>query len=99
CDRHYPSGLNSDDFRRLLASFAGVLPLKRPSDLLAPGFRHAILEHTEGITVRIIRLLESLALEAIQSGRECINKESLTALPSFVPLLSMEGENQGAFSR
>jgi hypothetical protein len=32
--------------------------------------------------VRIVRRLEELAIEAIQSGRECINKESLRIIPS-----------------
>jgi len=39
--------------------------------------RGEILHRTEGITVRVVKLIESLAVEAILSGRERIDLESL----------------------
>ncbi|MFH5927003.1 TniB family NTP-binding protein [Roseomonas xinghualingensis] len=77
-------------FRRLLASYAAILPLRRPSELDQDRVRTAILKLTEGITVRIVRLLERLAVEAIRGGAERITLEGFEALPARAPLLSME---------
>ena len=76
-----PPWRNDDAYGRLLASFLAVLPLRRRSELVVP---------TQGITVRIVRAIESLAIEAIRSGRERIDQESLTSFASFPALLSME---------
>lgn len=92
-----PPWRNDDAYGRLLASFLGVLPLRRRSDLVVPAVRKALLEHTQGITVRIVRAIETLAIEAIRSGRECIDQENLTALASFPLLLSME-DRSGALA-
>ena len=73
-----------------LVSFGAVLPLRKKSDLLSTPLRRSILEHTEGVLVRIVGLLKELAIEAIQSGRERIDRQSLRTLPSLVPLISME---------
>jgi hypothetical protein len=85
-----PRWTNSLAFRRLLASYASVLPLRRPSELDQEKVRSLILKLSDGITVRIVRLLERLAVEAIRSGTECITLEGLTAMPMRAPLLSME---------
>ena len=85
-----PPWRNDDAYGRLLASFLAVLPLRRRSELVVPTVRKALLEHTQGITVRIVRAIESLAIEAIRSGRERIDQESLTSFASFPALLSME---------
>jgi replication-associated recombination protein RarA len=85
-----PPWHNDDSYARLLASFLGVLPLRRRSELVVPAVRKALLENTQGITVRIVRAIENLAVEAIRSGRECIDQQGLAALASFPPLLSME---------
>lgn len=85
-----PRWRNDEAYNRLLASFLSVLPLRRRSDLMVPAVRKALLDHTQGITVRIVRAIENLAIEAIRSGRECINQESLTALAAVPLLLSME---------
>jgi hypothetical protein len=47
-----------------------------------------LLEHTEGVTVRLVRLIEALAVDAIRSGAEKIDQSSLSKLSS-PPLLSM----------
>jgi replication-associated recombination protein RarA len=92
-----PAWRNDGDLKRLLASFQALLPLRRPSDLTSAETRHEIVQRTEGITVRIIRLLEHLAIEALKSGSEAITPESFALLDSQAPLLSMEAH--GAFGR
>jgi hypothetical protein len=92
-----PPWRNDGDLKRLLASFQALLPLRRPSELTSVETRHEILQRTEGITVRIIRLLEHLAIEALKSGSEAITPESFALLDSQAPLLSMEAH--GAFGR
>jgi hypothetical protein len=49
-----------------------------------------MLKLSEGITVRIVRLLEHLAMGAIRSGAERMTQESFEALPARALLLSME---------
>ena len=84
-----PHWHNDEAFRRLLASFEAVLPLRKDSDLAAPVIRRLLLERTQGITVRIVRLLEALAVEAVRSGKERIDQESLSSMTVSAPLLSM----------
>lgn len=85
-----PPWRNDNDFKRLCASFQALLPLRKPSELSAMEMRQEILRRTEGITVRIVRLLEHLAIHSIHSGVEAITLEGLTVLDSQAPLLSME---------
>lgn len=87
-----PPWHNDNDFRRLLASFQVLLPLRKKSDLSAPDIRQEILRRTEGITVRIVRLLEQLAVEAVRSGSEEITLDRFSLLDSQAPLLSMEAD-------
>jgi hypothetical protein len=56
--------------------------------------RTTILNLTEGITVRVVRLLERLAVEAIRDGTERITLQSFDTLPIRAPLLSMEGRRR-----
>jgi len=44
---------------------------------------------TDGITVRVFRLIETVAIAAIRSGREMIDDESFTADDLVLPLVSM----------
>ena len=85
-----PPGRNDNDFQRLLASFQALLPLRKRSDLSVIEIRQEILRRTEGITVRMVRLLEHLAIHSIHSGGEAITLECFTVLDSQAPLLSME---------
>jgi hypothetical protein len=85
-----PRWTNTVAFRRLLASFAAVLPLREPSELDQDAVRAVILKLSDGVTVRIVRLLERLAVEAIRGGTESITLRSFDALPARAPLLSME---------
>ena len=86
----FPRWSNTVAFRRLLASYAAVLPLRQRSDLDQEKVRAAVLKLTKGITVRVARLLERLAVEAIRSGTERISLDSFGGLPTRAPLLSME---------
>jgi hypothetical protein len=64
-------------FSGLLASYAAVLPLRRASEL-------------DDEKVRVVRLLERLAVEAVRIVAERITFESFDVLPARAPLLSME---------
>jgi Bacterial TniB protein len=83
-----PRWHNDESFHRLLASFQSVLPLKQRSDLVSPVMRRLLLERTEGVMVRLVRLIEMLAVEAIRSGSEKVDQSSLLSIPT-APLLSM----------
>jgi hypothetical protein len=90
-----PRWTNGLEFRRLLASFAAILPLRQPSDLDQEKIRTAILKMSDGVTVRIVRLLERLAIDAILRGRECIELSGFDTMPQRAPLLSMERPRPG----
>ena len=62
----------------LLASFAAILPLRQSSDLRNPKLQKRIFSLTEGVMVRVCRLLEEAAMQGIESGRERIELESLS---------------------
>lgn len=64
----------NQDFQRLLASFEKVLPLKKPSKLHEPELASLIHAISEGNTGNIHRLLIECATEAIESGKEQIDK-------------------------
>jgi len=90
-----PRWTNNLAFRRLLASFAGILPLRKSSDLDHEKVRASIIRLSDGVTVRIVRLLERLAVDAIHRGTECIDNGSFDVLPERAPLLSMERRQSG----
>ena len=90
-----PLWQNDEAFLRLLLSFQSVFPLRRSSDITSAASRRVLLERTQGVTVRIVRLLETLAVDAIRTGRERIEIESLDELRIPHQLLSM-GEHLGS---
>jgi len=59
-------------FQQLLFSFGAILPLRKSSNLIDTKLRKRVLSLSEGVLVRICRLLESAAIAAIQSGVERI---------------------------
>lgn len=63
---------------QLLASFESILPLRHPSNLRGTDVRRRILGLTDGITVRICRLIETAAIQAIETGKERIDLDSLS---------------------
>jgi Bacterial TniB protein len=84
-----PRWRDDDDFRRLLASFAAILPLRRPSAFDSSSLRKRVLAISEGVTHRIFRLIEVAAVKAIASGAERIDAASFEAEDLVLPLVSM----------
>jgi hypothetical protein len=64
-----PAWENDQAFQQLLASFESILPLRQPSEFRDPKVHQRILSMTEGVLVRVCRLIERAAIEAIRSGR------------------------------
>jgi hypothetical protein len=73
-----PAWKDDGAFQNLLSSFAAILPLRQPSGLLDAKTRKRVLALSEGIMVRICRLLEVAAVQAIRSGAERIELASLS---------------------
>lgn len=73
------------EFARLLASFVQVLPLKKPSNLLADEVRQMILEKSEGTIGEISTFLSRAAELAIKNERECIDYELLSSVEYLGP--------------
>jgi hypothetical protein len=72
-----PAWDDDQAFQQLLLSFESTLPLRLPSDLRDPKVHRRILGLTEGVLVRICRLVEISAIEAIRTGKERIDLELL----------------------
>jgi len=68
-----PAWENDAAFQQLLLSFESIIPLRRPSEFRDPKVHHRILNLTEGVLVRICRLVETAATEAIPGGHEQIS--------------------------
>nr|WP_245426532.1 TniB family NTP-binding protein [Phyllobacterium bourgognense] len=75
----------NEQFETLVASILRNTPLRNPS-LLTPKSLRRILQITEGITANIFHMINNLAIEAVESGREQITNEAVdnweTASPS-----------------
>jgi Bacterial TniB protein len=68
-----PPWENDSAFHQLLLTFESIIPLRSPSDLKDPKVHQRILGLSEGVMVRICRLIEAAATEAIRSKRERID--------------------------
>ena len=84
---------------QLLSSLGALLPLRHPSALEATAARKRVLELTDGVTVRIFRLIETVAAEAIHSGAESITKESFEAEGLVLPLVAMTRKTEERLRR
>ncbi len=80
----------NEEFETLIASILRNLPLRNPSLLTARALRK-ILQMTDGVSARIFRLLNELAIDAIKSGVEEISDE---AVERWLPVV----ERQAAFA-
>lgn len=78
------------EFEALVASILRNLPLREPSLLSARSLRR-LLQVADGLTARVFRALNELAVEAIASGREQITDE---AVERWTPL----GDAEAAFA-
>lgn len=68
-----PAWENDASFQQLLLSFESILPLRCPSEFRDPKVHQLILSLSEGVLVRICRIIESAATESIHSGQEYIS--------------------------
>ncbi|WP_202618659.1 TniB family NTP-binding protein, partial [Ensifer sp. LC54] len=66
----------NEQFEILVALVLRNTPLRYPSVLTAKSLRR-ILQITEGITANIFHMINSLAIEAIESGKERITDEAI----------------------
>lgn len=66
----------NEQFETLVASILRNTPLNRPS-VLTPKSLRRILQITEGITANIFHMINNLAIDAIESGRENITDEAI----------------------
>lgn len=64
----------NEQFETLVASILRNTPLHRPS-VLTPKSLRRILQITEGITANIFHMINSLAVDAVERGREHITNE------------------------
>ena len=75
-----------EQFEALVASILRNTPLRNPS-VLSPKSLRWMLQVTEGITANIFHLINNLAVEAVETGREQICDE---AVENWRPELDME---------
>ena len=75
-----------EQFEALVASILRNTPLRNPS-VLSPKSLRWMLQVTEGITANIFHLINNLAVEAVETGREQIRDE---AVENWRPELDME---------
>jgi hypothetical protein len=68
-----PAWENDSSFQQLLLSFESILPLRLPSEFRDHKVHQRILSLSEGVLVRICRLIETAATEAIHSRQEHIS--------------------------
>jgi hypothetical protein len=72
-----PVWQEGEEFCSLLASFAAALPLRRRSEIATSENAKYILSRTEGTIGEIAMLLAEGAIAAINSGEECISRQTL----------------------
>jgi Bacterial TniB protein len=84
-----PAWQDDNAFQNLLSSFAAILPLRQPSALLDPKMRKRVLSLSEGVMVRICRLLEAAAVQAIRFGAERIEFACLSEALLATTLVSI----------
>jgi Bacterial TniB protein len=80
----------NDEFEQLILAIIRNLPLREPSVLTARGLRR-ILHVTNGVTARIFRLLNDLAIDAIETGTERITDQ---AIETWKPITEEEAAFQ-----
>ena len=71
-----PRWMAGKEFEQLVLAIIRNLPLKEPSVLTVKGLRR-ILQTSDGVSARIFRMLNDVAIEAIETGVERITDEAL----------------------
>ena len=84
-----PRWMAGKEFEQLVLAIVRNLPLKEPSVLTVKGLRRILLA-SDGVSARIFRMLNDVAVDAIETGAERITDE---ALERYRPL----GEDEAAF--
>jgi TniB protein len=64
--RELPAWRDDPPCQQLLASFAAILPLREASDLHHPKIQKRVLSLSDGVMIRMCRLLEAAAIEALE---------------------------------
>jgi hypothetical protein len=73
------------EYRKLLASFERMLPLKRPSQLHKDPLATQLLAMSEGTIGELSTLLKIAAIYAVRTGIERIDKQALAAVEWELP--------------
>ncbi|EHS53247.1 TniB family protein [Rhizobium sp. PDO1-076] len=96
---HLERWQNDLHLSQLLTSLGGILPLRRPSELGTAAARSRVLDRTDGVTVRIFRLIETVAVEAIRTGSEHLTAESFMSDALVLPLVTMTRQAEKRLQR
>ncbi|MBO1360251.1 TniB family NTP-binding protein [Acetobacter sacchari] len=78
-DTGLPVWSASEVFQQFLNHLVQSMPLRQPSPVDGPRLRKLLIERSGGITDQICLALRRAAIEAISSGKECIDYEGLSA--------------------
>ena len=84
-----PRWMAGKEFEQLVLAIVRNLPLKEPSVLTVKGLRRILLA-SDGVSARIFRMLNDVAVEVIETGAERITDEALERYRSL-------GEDEAAF--
>lgn len=96
---HLERWSNDQHLTQLLSSLASIFPLRQPSAVTSPAVRRRVLELTDGVTVRIFRLMETVATDAIRNGEECITVDSFRREGLVLPLVAMVRQSERTLQR
>lgn len=66
-----------EEFLRLLVSFERMLPLRKPSTLHTPALAAKLLSMSDGLIGELAQILNTAAIHAVKSGKECIDMKVL----------------------
>jgi hypothetical protein len=75
-----------EEFEQLLLAIVRNLPLRHPT-ILSPRAVRKILQVTDGVTSKVFRMRNDLAIEAIETGAERIAED---AIERWRPVMSHE---------
>ena len=81
-----PRWKGDEEFQEMVTAILRSLPLKRPSVLSAQGLRH-LVRIADGITARVFGVLNELAIDAVETGTECISD---TVIETWKPAIEKE---------
>ncbi|MUO44719.1 TniB family NTP-binding protein [Agrobacterium vitis] len=96
---HLKRWSNTQELAQLLASLGSILPLREPSQLGSAAVRRKVLDMTDGVTVRIFRLIETVAVEAVRTGVEAITLDSFDGENLVLPLVAMARRSERRLQR